>query len=121
MQPIEPRLTLPEHMPMHETDAASDTDLRIGDAACRGARVVFRFDGRDIVAYEGESVAAALLAAGIRSLASAAAAPPRRTVFCAMGICQQCVVLVDGARVEACRQPVRDGLVVHTMPEMTRP
>jgi predicted molibdopterin-dependent oxidoreductase YjgC len=29
-----------------------------------------------------------------------------------MGACQECVVEVDGSLMEACRTPVRDGMVV---------
>jgi predicted molibdopterin-dependent oxidoreductase YjgC len=35
-----------------------------------------------------------------------------RGLFCAMGACQECVVEVDGSLMEACRTPVRDGMVV---------
>jgi len=89
--------------------------LRIGDAAGRGARVVFRYDGRDVAAHEGESIAAALLASGVRGMDGQAVSSMPRRLFCAMGVCQQCVVVVDGARVEACRTPVRRGLEVRTV------
>ena len=42
-------------------------DLRVRDGVERGAPIRFTFDGRAIDAYEGESVAAALWAAGVRS------------------------------------------------------
>lgn len=74
-------------------------DLRIRGA--RGAKVRFRFDGREVEAFAGESIAAALLANGIHS-----------GLFCAMGLCQACAVLVDGRRVEACRHRVAEGLEV---------
>ena len=32
-----------------------------------------------------------------------------------MGLCQECVVLVAGRRVEACRLPVAEGLVVEPL------
>ena len=75
------------------------------------------FWGLDIPAFEGESVSAALWASGIRSWsAGEAAGPPSRAIFCAMGVCQQCAVWIDGTRVEACRTPVRAGLVVQGRP-----
>ena len=93
-----------------------DTDLRIA-AADRGPRLSFRFDDRVIPAYEGESVAAALWAAGIRTWQrTVGGGPPARTMFCAMGICQQCVLWIDGVRVEACRTLVRPGLDVRSAP-----
>ena len=91
-------------------------DLRIA-AADRGPALSFRFDGRDIPAYEGESVAAALWAAGIRAWPQPPGTrPPSRTVFCAVGSCQQCVLWVDGVRVEGCRTLVRPGLDVRSAP-----
>ncbi|MFO1325161.1 MAG: (2Fe-2S)-binding protein [Burkholderiales bacterium] len=95
----------------------SESDLRIRDGVARGAPVRFRFDDRDVDACAGESVAAALWSAGIRAWPAADdAGPPARAVFCAMGVCQQCAVWIDGVRVEACRTPVRAGLVVRTRP-----
>lgn len=95
----------------------SEGDLRIRDGVVRGASFTFRFDGRDIVACEGESVSAALWAAGVRTFARAIdLAPPARTVFCAMGVCQQCVLWIDGVRIEACRTPAEPGLDVRSRP-----
>jgi predicted molibdopterin-dependent oxidoreductase YjgC len=84
--------------------------LRIPGA--HGDAVRFRFDGQEIAGFAGETVAAALLAAGIRVLRDAPEGGGPRGLFCAMGVCQECVVEVDGRRIEACRLPVRDGLEV---------
>jgi predicted molibdopterin-dependent oxidoreductase YjgC len=91
-------------------------DLRIRDGVQRGPEIAFRFDGTEVPAHEGESIAAALWAAGIRAWARPATegAPPARAVFCAMAMCQQCAVWIDGARSEACRTPVRAGLDVRS-------
>lgn len=91
-------------------------DLRIGGSAGRGAPVRVRVDGRRFDAYAGESLSAAMWAAGVRRLAPGNTAPPSRPVFCAMGICQQCAVWIDGRRVEACRVVVYDGLVATSRP-----
>ena len=62
-------------------------------------------------------VAAALWASGIRGWpADESYGPPARTLFCAMGVCQQCAVWIDGVRVEACRTQVRDKLDVRSRP-----
>jgi len=93
----------------------TDDSLRIREGVVRGSAIRFRFDGRQIEGYEGESVAAALWAAGIRRWTSDhAEGPPSRTVFCAMGTCQQCALWIEGVRVEACCTPVRAGLDVRT-------
>ncbi len=89
----------------------TSTDLRMVHAP-RGGVVRFQFDSAVITAYEGETIAAALLAAGVRNLGANPEDGSPRGLFCAMGVCQECVVLVDGGLVEACRTPVREGLVV---------
>lgn len=76
--------------------------------------VQFRFDDAEIEAFEGESVAVALLAAGIRGFGRNPASGAKRGIFCAMGLCQECVVIVDGCAIEACRLPVRAGLDVRS-------
>lgn len=74
--------------------------------------VCFRFDGAEITAAVGQSVGAALWAAGIRTLGRNPCDGTPRGMLCAMGSCQECVVVIDGERVEACRVVARDGLVV---------
>ena len=85
-------------------------NLRIDRGITRGPLIRFRFGGRELAGHAGESLAAALLAAGIRLIGHGVAGDPRGA-FCAMGVCQDCVVLVDGVPVEACRTRLRDGLV----------
>jgi len=85
--------------------------LRIAGIA-RGARVSLRVDGRTVEAFAGESIATALLAAGIRRLRSSPGGAPRG-VFCGMGVCQECVVEVDGLAVLACQTRVAPGIQVH--------
>ena len=59
------------------------------------ARVRFRVDGRELEACEGDSVASALLANGIRALRDGPDGAPRG-LFCGIGICFDCLVTVDG-------------------------
>ncbi len=87
--------------------------LRIAGVA-RGAPVRLRFDGADVAAHDGEMLATALLAAGIRTLRLAPGDSGPRGLFCAMGSCQECAVLIDGQRIEACRVAVRDGMEVQS-------
>jgi D-hydroxyproline dehydrogenase subunit gamma len=84
--------------------------LRLVDT--RGETVSFSFDDVPVMGFAGETLAAALLAAGIRALGRNPVDGTPRGLFCAMGACQECVVLVDGTSVEACRARVRDGMVV---------
>jgi D-hydroxyproline dehydrogenase subunit alpha len=74
-------------------------------------------DGRRIAAGESVTVAAALGNAGIASLRESVAGE-RRGVLCAMGICFECRVTIDGgAHRRACMEPARDGMRVSTAPQ----
>jgi sarcosine oxidase subunit alpha len=89
----------------------SDT-LRIAGIA-RPAEVEFRWQGRAFRAPVGESLAAALMAEGIRRLGEGPGSP--RAAFCMMGTCQQCLVRVDGRLAQACLVQVRAGMVAEPL------
>jgi len=88
-------------------------DLRIGSAWAR--TVSFRFDGETLIARDGETLAAALYAQGRRTLRRNRDDGGPRGAFCFMGVCQECVVAIEGKLTEACRTPVHDGLVVESV------
>ena len=80
----------------------------------RGRKISFSFDGREIEAYEGETIAAALHAAGVRVLSRTRSGAPRG-LFCAIGKCSSCLMTVDGIpNVRTCITPVREGMVVES-------
>ena len=83
--------------------------LRIGR---RGPPVVIRVDGEPVPCFAGESVAAALFAAGRRRLRKSPGAGEPRGAFCLMGTCQECAIRIDGRIQPACLVEVRDGLAV---------
>ncbi len=60
-----------------------------------GEPVPFTFEGRSVEGLAGESLAAALTAAGIADWRGTKAGE-RRSQFCGMGVCQECLVRVDG-------------------------
>ena len=74
--------------------------------------IEFTFDGQRIAAQPGESVAAALFAAGVKTLRRSPRQQQPRGMFCLMGSCQECLVMVDGLRVLACKTAVVADLVV---------
>jgi sarcosine oxidase subunit alpha len=100
----------------------SQSDWRVTDHPILGpaperAIVTVTFDGEPLTAYEGESLAAALLANGIRALRTTGPNREPRGLYCAIGHCFECQVVVDGhAGVRACLTPVRDGMRVASMP-----
>jgi NADH dehydrogenase/NADH:ubiquinone oxidoreductase subunit G len=71
----------------------------------------FTFDGTEIAARPGETLAAALIRAGRRA-----------GYFCGIGVCFGCLVTVDGVTAQrACLTPVREGAIVHPDPLLHRP
>jgi len=75
--------------------------------------VTIRVDGRALAAYAGETVAAALWAAGIRTLGHSAKTGGRRGMYCGMGVCFGCRLTIDGVpNVLACQTPVADGMSI---------
>lgn len=81
----------------------------------RGPVVRFTFDGRPVLGYEGETVGAALLATGLRTLARSIKFHRPRGIRCAIGKCAQCFVTADGIpNVRACTEPVRGGMAVRS-------
>jgi len=81
-----------------------------------GAIVRFTFDGQEIEARQGDTVAAALLAAGIRSLGDNPVSGAPRGPFCLMGACFDCMVRIDGlANRQACMTEVVPGMEVQRM------
>jgi hypothetical protein len=72
------------------------------------------FDGRKIPFEPGQTVGAALHAAGVRSWRTTRVGDRPRGLFCGIGVCFDCLVTVD-ARVNerACRIDAIDGMDVH--------
>lgn len=70
----------------------------------------FFFAGQPIEAGTGQTVGAALIAAGHRSWRTTRFGGQPRGIFCGIGVCFDCVVTVNGtANVRACLAEARDG------------
>jgi len=84
--------------------------LPLGPEAARGPRVTIVLDGEPVEAYEGETVAAVLLARGEIATRTTARGEPRG-IFCGMGGCFDCLMIVDGVpNTRACMTWVSEGL-----------
>ena len=68
----------------------------------RGEPVSIFVNGEETRAFEGETVLAALWAAGERTLHTTARTQEPRGFFCGMGVCFDCLVTIDGAYQCAC-------------------
>lgn len=79
----------------------------------RGRRVEFYFEGEKLQGFEGEPVAAALHAAGVKVLRYSIKKERPRGLFCAIGNCSSCLMRVDGRpNVRTCMEPLREGMRV---------
>ena len=82
---------------------------RLPDAPASAVALVV--DGEPIGAREGDSVAAALLSAGLLAFRTTAVTGAPRGPFCMMGACFDCLLTIDGvANRQACMTPVRAGM-----------
>jgi hypothetical protein len=81
-----------------------------------GVPLTLDFEGEAVPAWPGDSVAAALIAAGHVSLRSTPVSGGPRGPFCMMGACFECLVEIDGrAGCQACMTEVCDGMRVRRM------
>lgn len=95
-------------------------DLRVGHHAVLGEMgggrpVTIYVDGVPLAAREGEPIAAALYAHGIRVTRYSSRSGEPRGPFCMIGRCTECAMTVDGVpNVRTCMTAVRDGMRVDT-------
>jgi aerobic-type carbon monoxide dehydrogenase small subunit (CoxS/CutS family) len=88
---------------------------RVERGVARGAPFRLTVDGEAIAAYPGETIATALLAADRRVARRTAHRGAPRGVFCAIGVCHDCRMVVDGeTNVRTCLVPAQPGMVVET-------
>jgi sarcosine oxidase subunit alpha len=84
-----------------------------GEAIERDRPISFAVDGRRLRGYEGDTIASAMLAAGITITGRSFKYHRPRGVLCMTGCCPNCLVTVDGIpNVRACTEPLREGMRV---------
>ena len=75
--------------------------------------VSFEFEGETVLAAEGETVTAALLAHGVGATRESAVSASPRAAYCLIGVCFEGLVEIDGrANRQGCLTPVREGMQV---------
>jgi thioredoxin reductase/Fe-S-cluster-containing hydrogenase component 2/bacterioferritin-associated ferredoxin len=90
-------------------------------------KVLFFWQGQEIEAYAGETIASALFASGVRVFGHHHKDGAPQGIFCANGQCAQCMVIADGLPLKSCAELVRPGMVVEpadglpALPEVARP
>jgi sarcosine oxidase subunit alpha len=87
-----------------------------GERIDRGRAISFTFDGKPIPAFEGDTIASALYAAGRRTFSRSFKYHRPRGELCGCGQCANSLVQIGGRPgVRACAEPARDGMQVrHT-------
>jgi sarcosine oxidase subunit alpha len=79
--------------------------------------ITLTIDGRRVTAQEGDSVAAAMLAAGVPHCRTTPVSGVPRAPYCMMGVCFDCLVVVDGfGNRQGCLVPAREGMIVELQP-----
>lgn len=81
----------------------------------KGEKIPFLYDGKELFGFSGEPIAAALMAAGVKVHRHTNKEGKPRGVFCAIGRCTDCVMIVNGqSNVRTCITPLEKGMVVET-------
>jgi predicted molibdopterin-dependent oxidoreductase YjgC len=81
----------------------------------KGKPVKFIFDGNEFEGFEGEPIAAALHAAGVRVLGHSHKLGRPRGFYCAIGNCSSCLMVINGEpNVRICVEKLQEGMVVET-------
>lgn len=84
-------------------------------------KVKFTFDGKEVEGYEGEPIAAALRDLGVKIHRYTARQHKPRGIFCAIGRCTDCVMIVDGKpNIRTCVTPLKEGMTVETQYGISR-
>ena len=81
----------------------------------KGRIVNFTYNGKELQGYEGEPIAAALKAQGVMVHRYTKKEHKPRGIFCAIGRCTDCVMVVNGQpNVRTCVTPLQDGMEIKT-------
>lgn len=89
----------------------------------RGKEITIFFEGKPIRAFEGESLAAAIYAAGINVFRLSPILKRPRAVFCMVGKCGSCIVRVNGIPTRTCVTPAEKNMRIErisNLPEASK-
>ena len=81
----------------------------------KGDMVTFTFDGQQMKGCAGEPIAMALKANGVMIHRYTQKEHKPRGIFCALGRCTDCVMVVNGKpNIRTCVTPLEEGMIVQT-------
>ncbi|MDI6839798.1 MAG: (2Fe-2S)-binding protein [bacterium] len=79
----------------------------------RGKKVKFYFEAKELEAYEGETVASALIASGVKIFRYSKHYKRPLGFFCAIGKCSSCLMEINGVPNQmTCMRLVEEGMKV---------
>ena len=87
-------------------------DLRVSSYFDRSKKVNINVNNMKIEAYEGECLAVVLFVNKIKKLRLSPKKKQGRGMFCLMGSCQECTVLIDDKKVISCNVFIKDGMKI---------
>lgn len=78
-------------------------------------KIYFTFDGKEVYGYEGDTIASALIALGVKKFSESTVLHRPRGFYCAIGNCASCNMIVDGVpNVRTCITKLKEGVDVRT-------
>ena len=90
-------------------------DLRVHKGVERTRQFEIEVDGEKLIAFEGETIAAVLMAAGRRTLRYTPKRNHPRGMYCGIGLCYECRMVINGVpNTRACQTPATPGCRVET-------
>ena len=90
-------------------------DLREKNIYNRGKIVEIYFNEEKLLAYEGENLASALYSSNKKILRYSPNLKMPRGIFCLIGSCQECLLLVDGRKTLACLTYVKENMLIQSI------
>ena len=96
-------------------------ESRIYHGVERGQPFEIEVDGKKIIAFEGETIGAALLAAGQRTLRYTNKRQQPRGLYCGIGLCQECRMTINGIpNTQACQTLATPGCRIETQKSLKK-
>ena len=88
---------------------------RVGKGVRRGKAFEIEVDGEKLIAYEGETAAAVLVAAGRRTFRYTEKKKHPRGMYRGIGLCHECMMVIDGVpNTKACQTVATPGCQVRS-------
>ncbi len=88
-----------------------------------GEKIKFFYNGKELLGFKGMMITSALAAYGIYNIGKNIHDHSHQGLFCANGMCAQCLVIADGYTVKGCMTQIKEGMNVYSitsLPELKK-